>query len=65
MCGKEAESGYHITVYKREYTVNQASDVFEDGRMDLNNPQPDCSTLSPALALLGLSRHRMDKLVKI
>ena len=63
MCGKEAESGYHITVnYKREHTVRQDSDaVFEDGRMDLNNPQPDCSTLSPALALLGLSRHRMDE----
>ena len=51
MCGKEAESGYHITMkYKKEYRVAQDS-----------NPQPGCSTLSPALALLGLSRHRMEE----
>tara|TARA_Y100001949_G_C15792848_1_gene245755 strand:+ start:185 stop:628 length:444 start_codon:yes stop_codon:yes gene_type:complete len=51
MCGKEAESGCHITMkYKREDRVAQDS-----------NPQPGCSTLSPALALLGLSRHRMEE----
>ena len=51
MCGKEAGSGYHVTAkYKIDYKIAQDS-----------NPRPDYSTLSPALALLGLSRHRMDE----